>query len=354
LGLPIELTISLLSIWLGVKDVAAVDSAYCHTLKREAWLGVFNSPSLVVSGIPHLASPPGYTQWLYNRNLKVDALAIGLPSRLDHTSYLAHCGGSVKRIQLQIIKMQFCWDADTLRIIIALEKELLVVLRSCCNLVALSMAGGVTDTFLEIVLQNCPLLQHLDLADCRYVTDSSAAYIAGLPHLGTLNLSGTDLSDTAMTELATKCAKTLEVLHVRDCFSVSGAGVDSILRGCSKLRKLCVCACDEVLFDVLLICNLTTLNVEYKFSPQFLKDIATHGAKLQHLGIISGTLAITDFDLLDERSFPCLRSLKVYNHIAPDCEESLVSALKTKFPSVLVQWDGHMFDYNLDVILSQS
>ena len=141
-----------------------------------------------------------------------------------------------------------------------------------CRLVSRLTLGGAStlgDSELALLLRELPALQHLDLSGSAAITGAAVldmqaarqtAGVAGVDGgsgssdagggasgaavaafelgLRTLRLEGCSVGDAAVQALATGLCPHLEILSLRRCPRVSGAGAGAALHGCRALRQL--------------------------------------------------------------------------------------------------------------------
>ncbi|RMZ88997.1 hypothetical protein DV736_g3774, partial [Chaetothyriales sp. CBS 134916] len=92
-------------------------------------------------------------------------------------------------------------------------------------------------------------LRELDLSFCCALSDTATEVLAlGCPNLTSLNMSfcGSAISDPSLRSIGLHLTA-LTKLAVRGCVRVTGAGVESIIDGCHKLRVLDVSQCKNLL-----------------------------------------------------------------------------------------------------------
>ena len=117
------------------------------------------------------------------------------------------------------------------------------------NLRSLLISGTdvLTDAVVEEIVMACPSLQHIDLADCKALTDHSVDAIAKhcKTHLTTLVMDGcTEITDASVGALA-RVAKVLCTLNVAKCFHVTDALILAIMENevAPSLRELFITGC---------------------------------------------------------------------------------------------------------------
>jgi F-box/leucine-rich repeat protein 7 len=96
----------------------------------------------------------------------------------------------------------------------------------------------LSDNAIVALVNAAKNLTHLDLSFCCALSDTATEVVAlGLPRLRELRLAfcGSAVSDASLESVALHLNE-LEGLSVRGCVRVTGKGVESILRGCSRLE----------------------------------------------------------------------------------------------------------------------
>ena len=89
----------------------------------------------------------------------------------------------------------------------------------------------------------CPSLTHVDLLNCKTVTDAVVASLAsGCSGLRTLGLYDTAVGDAGMIAVATHCPL-LTSLDLQLCFSVTDVSVTALAQGCPCLCFVCLDGC---------------------------------------------------------------------------------------------------------------
>jgi len=87
-------------------------------------------------------------------------------------------------VNLDEIKISlYMGDPELCRALREIDSEIFTYIRS----------KSIKDNALEFILRHCPLLQSLDLFGFHRITQAALTRIAQLPHLGTLNLSKTQV-----------------------------------------------------------------------------------------------------------------------------------------------------------------
>lgn len=117
------------------------------------------------------------------------------------------------------------------------------------NLRSLLISGTdvLTDSAVEEIVTACRCLQHIDLADCKSLTDRTVNVIAQhcTSHLTTLVMDGCTLVTDASVEALARVAKVLCTLNVAKCFHVTDAFIVALMESsvAPSLRELFVTGC---------------------------------------------------------------------------------------------------------------
>ncbi len=118
--------------------------------------------------------------------------------------------------------------------------------QSCDFLVDLRVSGlPVQDSDVRLLCKRFKLLERLDVSRCNKVTDAALTYLADLPYLNSLFMTGCDLSDHGLLETLvpnnnlynTKWFPSLNTFDCRHVSRISYGAVKKLL-GCKKLNLL--------------------------------------------------------------------------------------------------------------------
>ena len=184
---PDDLIVSLLVEWLGIQNLAHLDSAICHHKTRPLFLGLLSSEHPGISSVAFmnkaLVLNSGVVSWLESRRIFMKHLKFRGDSydTFVPSPFLPTTGGRV----------QCLWFSN------------------CYN---------ITDTGLRSIAEGCPNLQPLKLNNCYSITDAGLGSIAE-------GCSG------------------LQSLDLRHCYSITNEGVQMIRESYPNLRirKKLVC-----------------------------------------------------------------------------------------------------------------
>lgn len=116
---------------------------------------------------------------------------------------------------------------------------------------------SVTASFVSSLVRQCPQLTRLDLSQCCALTDQTLQLLSvSCPHLRTLTLGGTMLSDEGTIPIVT-CCRSLTNLDLYEC-SITEKTLHAIANSCPSLVALDVgspldtAMYDEVIFEAIL------------------------------------------------------------------------------------------------------
>ena len=94
----------------------------------------------------------------------------------------------------------------------------------------LSQCHQIQDEDLSVILKGCGDLTELSLAGCQKINEMGFLELAkGLPHLLSLNVSRSSISNTALVEIASRCRQ-LTFLDISGCNQLTEKGVNSFMK----------------------------------------------------------------------------------------------------------------------------
>jgi hypothetical protein len=256
LAVPEAVTRSILEGWLGLEDVARLDSAFCSTKLRAAFQTVAFGQSTPYH-MPQEATYERSAEWLIARSVKVDGICIC--NTLVVNSALRQNVLSEQSSTLRWVRItEGVHDlGDTVSDVCAL----------CPNLEQLIILGGssVTDKWdgwLPPLTTACQKLQRLELRNVACTSDGLASALnscvnltamkidgisctvpedVALPSLECLQLRRCNVPDSAMIAIGARC-KGLHTLlvfegYINTMFPFTDVGVRAVLQGCPLLRE---------------------------------------------------------------------------------------------------------------------
>ena len=105
----------------------------------------------------------------------------------------------------------------------------------------------VTDDSIQIVAENCPIMESLTLAKCRNIHGKSLpSLLSNCPKLKTLILEGTQIKDEFLGTADWENTNIIE-LNVLSCYRLSFSGLSAVLPKLRRLRYLKCALTDEIL-----------------------------------------------------------------------------------------------------------
>ncbi|MED6107308.1 hypothetical protein PIB30_012702 [Stylosanthes scabra] len=131
------------------------------------------------------------------------------------------------------------------------DKTLLIIVSACPNLeeLYLSRCYRISGTAVVEILKSYNRITHLGLANCclsRFQLDS---FNFEAPTLLELNLSGSDISDEALSAI-TRIACKVKNLNLSSCKEITEKGVMEAVLNCKHLRVINLKSCEKVAADV--------------------------------------------------------------------------------------------------------
>lgn len=125
----------------------------------------------------------------------------------------------------------------------------------------ISRSRHLTFEDFKIILKSCRLVTYLNVEDCPSLSEDTFFEIGrAIPYLESLNVSRTNISDSSLIEIATRC-KALVKLNIARCANLSDKGVLETVKEASHLREL----------------NIEKLNIK----PEILEEIKKLNPNLQ-------------------------------------------------------------------------
>jgi hypothetical protein len=308
LDLPSNLTVSILSTWIEVHDLAKLDSAFCNYISRPVLLTTLQSPELVLretgstDGYENLS---GWMKWHTLRSVKaeINKLAGGTDeAALDIVGgFIGTVGGSklstavfcdMSKTDSPICHMMLV-NCRTLKNLCAEECEELNGLESLIQSCSSSLNSlTVENTAIDIFNFNnlkLPSMRMLKLVDsCN--SEDVRKLLQCCNQLSEVVISNdADVTDSCLDALEAH-AESLTRLELRSSFAagVSNAALTRLGVHCVNLRKLFLTVFEDsdrvVEAFVKAAGRLDTLGVNAHITDQLLTLVATHcGPRLRHL-----------------------------------------------------------------------
>lgn len=339
--LPTELSASILTTWMGLREIVKLDAAFVLREHRRQ--------------LTHLSCPDGYInslvmcnttssqaqflQWIVYKQLFV--LKVSVPSDADvrrrsMVRFFEHAGYNLECVEFHgrntvntgtvidiiaahcpaLVKLSLCrWDRFNIN---SMERLFTVthalrhlnfsgcrhlsadimymVANSCPELRFLSMQSCryLTDEILCRMVERIPSLQHLEVGDTVVHDAGLRAVAANCPDLRTLKVNESTITDPALIVLAGKCTKLTNV-DVSNCAFLSEFGLRALIDiPNNKLKAL-------------------HLREKHFITDAFLVEIAAKCPNLTHISL-SLCFILTDVGVLEfARLCKHLQCLEVSN-----------------------------------------
>lgn len=235
-SLPITVGSSIVSEWIGLKDLVRLGSACNSHLARSAFLcyckaGTLSTYFVNIQSMEQI-------RWFINRKLKFRKLGISLlvwQEGIENSlrELLDSVGSHVKEIKIShryespLSSMQFL----SLHTLIA-EK--------CINMKKAKIMGPNTDVEIAPLLCGWKSIQVVDISCCSVTSAICYIMVNICKQLQCLTLfCNLDICDSGITALAGKCPE-LEELHIIDSARVTCRGLISLIKTTPKLSILSI------------------------------------------------------------------------------------------------------------------
>ena len=233
-----DLQILVISLWLDVRSLRALDVAVSSSRLRPRWLTVLRY--LRSDAMDNWCHNQSSLIWLSKRGIRASRLQMSIDSSpvsgsdilLVDTSDIVHLG------------LRKCHN---------ITDQCIVDIVNCCHkLLSIDLAGcgKVTDAGLIALGAGCGQLQSIDLDRCDKVTDAGVIALgAGCGQLQSINLAYcVEVTDAGVVALGAGCGQ-LQSISLFSCGQVTDAGVEALVAGCGQLRSINLAYCDQVSFD---------------------------------------------------------------------------------------------------------
>ena len=295
--LPTELCCAVLRDWLLLDSIVRLDSAVCRTATRTLLLNtIFASPQCVLSqGSSYSIYQRKIFEWLFLRSLPVSGLHITWDVDDKVCGYLLSYGESITKISFSKCDMKaylplisaHCSSILCLSFVEVMhffsERD---IKHFSCNLKALDMTETlITNKILHLIVKQCPELTHISVAACSSLSDDVGGVLGRhLKHLRFLDISNTELWDSALVTIAEHLCTTLEELHMEYVDGVIGSDINILLQKCTKLRSLHTTYHDTDFkdFDFSLLRNLAQLSIiNLNETESYLYSVVQHCKRLK-------------------------------------------------------------------------
>lgn len=96
----------------------------------------------------------------------------------------------------------------------------------------------IRDEDFSLILKACPQLTHLDLEDCKSLSNKAFFELArNLSSLAVLNVARCNISDGLLLEIVSRC-RSLRVLDLSRCLDITAKGLSHLVSQASSLQRL--------------------------------------------------------------------------------------------------------------------
>lgn len=202
------------------------------------------------------------------------------------------------------------------------------------KLVALRFdSPSVDDAALSVIVDFCPLIEHLDLRGNNHLCDISLYNVATRLKLKSIAFNSTyNITDQGLLYLC-QCASTLKEVHIAQTAGFRGFGTPKITLAAISTHLSCTnltlydwrCRIMFVSFDVSVCACATTIVVSVAATDALLNSIAEHCTQLQHLNIVlTGGVQVPQYTsaglYVIIHTCPYLRTIRVNKHIKQQAE----------------------------------
>jgi hypothetical protein len=360
-SLPDTHAFTVLTEWITLKDVIFLDTAFCSRNARNLWCALISSPHAVFAAFEnnqeHLDCTVTFINWVVRRG--VHLVFLKAPGKLDvmpglRKDFFETSGICLKRMNVTgalsnvlFDSAEFCTriealcvsdcrygDAEETSVLgcLAVEQALLCAVRASCEtlqtlqfsscrsfgedtiIAAATLCSQLyhldlhsttlTNAGLRTITQTCRLLHHINIGCCDELSDAGIIALAQhCPQLKQLDVSELDLTDAAMTALASSC-HLLRVLTIGRNNNITDVSILAIAAGCPLLESLCIPLCGNITDDSItaLARGCAHLHQLYLGSMPAVTDtaltaLATHCGELTELWV-SCCSGITDVGVL--------------------------------------------------------
>ncbi|KAL6050828.1 Lysine-specific demethylase 2A [Balamuthia mandrillaris] len=136
----------------------------------------------------------------------------------------------------------------------------------------------ITDAAVIELSQHCLRLRHLELSNCRLITDLSISCIAENcgPHLQVLILNGCERITNDSIARVAKCCPNLTVLELEECSKLTSLSISAVGRNCAALQEINLKHCkkitDEAVACVINYAPLSLRRVNLGYNRELITD----------------------------------------------------------------------------------
>ncbi|RWR78963.1 F-box/LRR-repeat protein 3-like protein isoform X1 [Cinnamomum micranthum f. kanehirae] len=118
---------------------------------------------------------------------------------------------------------------------------------------------GITDCGIAAIAQGCPMLQIINLAYCKDISDDSLRSLSTCSRLNTLEIRGcARVSSVGLSLIAVGC-KQIAKLDVKKCYHIDDAGMIPLAPLCQNLRQINLSYCSITDVGLLALASISCL-----------------------------------------------------------------------------------------------
>eukprot|EP01032_Pedospumella_encystans_P011256 gene11256-13099_t len=317
LELPFELSRILIVDWCTVRDLLALDSAYCNKTKREAWGEVLRSTDHFYEyKLPFGKTLAAYQTWIFTRLIPTRNLVWNI-----NTSF-ALCGAYLKELGNSIQDAVIHYKKDDRDI-----RHILTLIESRCGTIeSLTCDSCALDPVLSNLLHK-PSLKHLKIQDCMDLPTEFDA-ISNREGSHHIQLHSLDLSSPKSQSLVQLLLKLVDPFPI---------------------RQLQILACNDVCMGYNeKLDGLTTLIISAagRYTPVWADG---HCAKLKRLRLVFSDISLLEFDFtrMTVQVLPRLQTLAVCCEDVEEEEPKKLQELRVARPNLRVYFNTDVLTYDL-------
>jgi hypothetical protein len=343
-------------MWLDAHSVAILDRAHCSKESRRRFHELLSDaclrnviPSIHSDRAGKVFNAPNLIRWLQKRNMEVESFVVPQSLLTDREAllpWMERVGRSVTSVSFQVgwrVKKLGTAFSDIAKCFpnvevidvseltfgdsgqrTALNQGLRAVIPGYNLHTIVATRTDLDNETMGVIAEHCPLLQHLDVRECRAVTGPAISAIAqSCPALVYLDVNGTQVGaaaaasisehcpllqhlDIASTQVPAGCYVALvqacSHLTYLACSTTARADILAVADYCPDLHTLIIprtCAGDDSLVVLMGACpRLRVLDMSSAayFTDAVLDAVAEHCKELQEL-CLSGCYEISDYGL---------------------------------------------------------
>ena len=226
LDLPKDFCADILTKWLLIEDIAALDSAYANKTKRVAFFETVDSEVVVFPNDPFLNNNlQSFMEWIVKRRIRISRIKLNESVNLlseGTKGFFELTGKQLRTISVHNI----IGDISVLCSDIAF---------SCPNLTKLVIMHSDVNGGIRAVFKGCTRIEELRIYECVGVSASHFHSIR-CPKLTTVDVSF--CADAATLIAIAQCCPNLVKLDISYCETVSDEAVLEVAAKCPKLQVL--------------------------------------------------------------------------------------------------------------------